>query len=74
MPKHRSKIAHWSGATENRAEAVFPKGDFKGNPKRLMSLQITLHELVKTYCVVLVIVQSPIGEKVRDKIGLAVDA
>ena len=58
----------------NRAEAIFPKGDFKGNPKRLMSLQITFHEIVKTYCVVLVIVHSPIGEKVRDKIELEDEA
>ena len=35
MPKHRSKTAHWSGVSENRAEAIFPKGDFIGNPKRL---------------------------------------
>ena len=39
-----------------------------------MSLQITFHEIVKTYCVVLVIVHSPIGEKVRDKIELADEA
>ena len=58
----------------NWAEAIFPKDVFVGKPKRLMSLQITFHELVKTYCVVLVIVQSPIGEKVRDKIELAVEA
>ena len=58
----------------NWAEAIFPKDVFVGNPKRLMSLQITFHEIVKTYCVVLVIVHSPIGEKVRDKIELEDEA
>ena len=58
----------------NRVEAIFPKDVFVGNPKRLMSLQITFHEIVKTYCIVLVIVHSPIGEKVRDKIELADEA
>ena len=56
------------------AEAIFPKDVFVGKPKRKMSLQITFHEIVKPYCVVSVIVHSPIGEKVRDKIELEDEA
>ena len=51
-------------------EAIFPKDVFVGKPKRMMSLQITFHEIVKYYCVESVIVHSPIGEKARNKIEL----
>ena len=54
----------------NWGEAIFPKDVFVGKTKRIMSLQITFHEKVKTYCVVLVIVHSPFGEKARNKIEL----